>query len=358
MNLVFLSHAFAPSVGGVETVTRILAERFHAEGNTVTVVTSTDDPAHSVRANYSIVRNPSNSKLLKILHDADAVVQSNITLTWAWPLYIARIFSALGVFSSLRRKPFVTVLHSPLTIPGHAVRTQERLKAFCLDHSTNYAVSDYLRGSYGPSCGFIPNPYGESIFRAYPDVQRSKPLLFVGRLTIAKGCEIAIEALSILHRSADARTDNLHLNIVGTGPDEAALRQQAADSGLKDYVHFLGPVQGEALARLMNEHTLLLVPSRSRPPESLPIVVLEGIACGCIVIVSAQGGLPEAIGSCGLAFPEGDPIALAEKITAALNSTQLRADLLSGAPQHLAEHRLDSVEQAYIAALEREGLHT
>ena len=32
------------------------------------------------------------------------------------------------------------------------------------------------------------------------------------------------------------------------------------------------------------------------------IVALEGIACGCVPIGTAEGGLPEAIGPCGRSF--------------------------------------------------------
>ncbi len=41
------------------------------------------------------------------------------------------------------------------------------------------------------------------------------------------------------------------------------------------------------------------------------IVALEGIACGCVVIGSQGGGLKDAIGNCGLTYPNGDVAALA-----------------------------------------------
>src|ERR1035438_2502619 len=64
MKILFYSYAFAPSVGGIETVGGILAEQFVRLGSTVTVVTHT--PGEPVSAGYEIVRRPSLGKLRQL----------------------------------------------------------------------------------------------------------------------------------------------------------------------------------------------------------------------------------------------------------------------------------------------------
>jgi glycogen synthase len=358
MKLVILAYAFAPSIGGIETATLVLAEQFHDAGHDVTVITASPDSAGSFSAPYVVVRNPSRSELFTQLKNADAIIQNNISLNFAWPLYLARILKPFGILRSLATKPLVTVLHTYVSTPEGAIGWQHKLKLFSLRYSSNYAVSDHLRRTLKTPCGVMPNPYANQIFRIESPETRTRPLLFVGRLTAAKGCDLAIGALGHLHRTSPTlcSKDLPHLDIVGIGPDEPMLRQLAIDLGIGDYVRFLGPQQGPMLARTMNEHMLLLVPSRSCPPEALGIVALEGIACGCVPIVSEQGGLPEAIGPCGMTFPEGDTEALASRIKELLDDPEARAHFQAASPEHLKQYTPANVAASYHAALRHEGL--
>ena len=77
-------------------------------------------------------------------------------------------------------------------------------------------------------------------------------------------------------------------------------------------MRFAGYVQGEDLARLLNGHRVLVVPSRWAEPFGL--VGLLGVSCGCFVIASETGGLGEAIGPGGVMVPNGNAARLAEEI--------------------------------------------
>jgi len=79
------------------------------------------------------------------------------------------------------------------------------------------------------------------------------------------------------------------LTIIGSGPEEYSLRKLADDIGITGQVSFLGVKRGEESARLLNQHEILVIPSRWEEPFG--IVSLEGIACGCVVIGSEGGGL-------------------------------------------------------------------
>jgi glycosyltransferase involved in cell wall biosynthesis len=96
----------------------------------------------------------------------------------------------------------------------------------------------------------------------------------------------------------------------------------------------------------LNRHRILVVPSRW--PEPFGIVALEAIACGCVVVGSAGGGLSEAIGPCGLTFPNGDGAALAHVLRELLGNPERVAELGTGGASHLARFSPSAVAKRYL----------
>src|SRR5262249_24308079 len=136
------------------------------------------------------------------------------------------------------------------------------------------------------------------------------------------------------------------LTIVGSGPEEEKLSRLARELGLDRQVTFAGQKSGEDLARLLNQHRALVVPSRWAEP--LGIVALEGIACGCVVVGSREGGLPEAIGPCGLTFENGNARELANRLKELLLNPGKIDALRKESSAHLARFRADAVASAYL----------
>ncbi|MDR0990743.1 MAG: glycosyltransferase, partial [Propionibacteriaceae bacterium] len=117
-------------------------------------------------------------------------------------------------------------------------------------------------------------------------------VLFAGRLQPLKAPDLAIAALA--HVPALIRPDLL---IAGAdSPDfaeySAHLRQLAAELGLSDTVHIIGPQDRIQLAQLLRQAVLCLVPSHS---ETFGLIALEAAASGTPVIAAAAGGLREAV---------------------------------------------------------------
>jgi glycosyltransferase involved in cell wall biosynthesis len=117
-----------------------------------------------------------------------------------------------------------------------------------------------------------------------------------------------------------------------------------------EQITFLGSRTGPELVELLNRHRILVTPSRLREPFG--VVALEGIACGCAVVGSDQGGLPEAIGPCGRTFPNGDVAALADRLEELLADPAAVETLRQRADEHLAVHRRQHVGDAYLEVLE------
>jgi glycosyltransferase involved in cell wall biosynthesis len=156
---------------------------------------------------------------------------------------------------------------------------------------------------------------------------------------------VLIEALGILSRLGRPLT----ATIVGTGPAWTDLVSLTNARGLSANLRFVGQVTGPALAEILNQHRILAVPSVYY--EAFGVVALEAIACGCAVVASDTGGLPEAVGSCGVTFPPGDAALLAKSLSQLLDSPARLADFQSHAPSHLARHHPDKVAENYLRLL-------
>ncbi|WP_373529669.1 glycosyltransferase family 4 protein, partial [Nostoc sp.] len=136
------------------------------------------------------------------------------------------------------------------------------------------------------------------------------------------------------------------LTIIGSGPEESKLHQQVKELNLSNQVDFVGVKVDKKLAKLLNAHQILVVPSRWREPFG--VVALEGIACGCVVIGSEEGGLKEAIGPCGMTFPNGDVKALTYTLVDLLTNPEKRAIYRTQAKTHLSRHKKEEVAKAYL----------
>ena len=115
---------------------------------------------------------------------------------------------------------------------------------------------------------------------------------------------------------------------------------------MQSQVEFAGSRHGEQLAELLRQHEILVVPSLWKEPFG--IVALEGIACGCVVIGSAGGGLAETIGPCGVTFPNGNAQALGDAIARLLDDPAERDRLRQNAPSHLARFAPRQVAARYL----------
>ena len=330
--LLILSHAFAPSVGGIETVSDLLARSFANRGYEVTVVTNTPGEDREPHESFRIVRRPASGSLVREIHKAEFVLQSNIALGLAWPLWLL-----------FPRKPFVLVHHTPIARPDGRMAWQDRLKRSLLWRPYCLSVSEYLAGTIRKQSKVIRNPYASALFRRIPGIERNRDLLFAGRLVSAKGVDTLLHAFATVLKHRPQST----LSIAGTGPEEAALRNLAESLGIDCSVRFLGNKRGAELAKLMNQHRILVVPSRSKPPEALPVVPVEGIACGCIPVASRQGGLPESVGDAGALFEEGNTEELARILLRLLEAPDLLDSYRSRAEEHLKQFSPEAVADAY-----------
>lgn len=140
----------------------------------------------------------------------------------------------------------------------------------------------------------------------------------VSRLEPIKGMDLVIPAFA----KAYAKNQTLRLLIVGDGSQRELMSKQAHYYDIVDKVTFAGLKAQIELQDMYDHIDILLMPSRS---EGFGLTAIEGMARGCVPVVSNTGGLPEVVNSeCGFLHRVDDTSDIADKILlAAKNLSQL-----------------------------------
>jgi glycogen(starch) synthase len=346
MNILIYTHDFAPSIGGVQTITTILAQGLAdanspangrpAQANDVTVVTRTPagtmDDEHLA---YRVVRFPSTAHLYQLIRRADILHISGPAIL---PM-------AMGL---LLRKPVVVehhgyqaicpsgvYLHQPdgALCPGYFESGDYRKCFHCqaaeLSNSRSLRnlllmfprrwLAKRVTANIGPSNYTgrrIALPRTHTIYHGIEDplapapvhqVSR-KPLCFayLGRLVPEKGVDLLLHAAGKLKQSGHA----FRLKVIGDGPERKALEHIAEELHLGDWIEFLGYRQAGDLRDLLADVSVSVIPSRWE--EAAGLAAIEPMMRGGLVIAADIGGLGEMVGNVGLKFPPDDTDALAD----------------------------------------------
>jgi glycogen(starch) synthase len=332
MRILAVSHSFLPSLGGIETTTDALTRAWAAAGHEVTIATATPGEEAPCDGRVAILRRPSSGALLAAARRADLVWHNHLSLRAAWT-------------QALAPRPWVVTHQGWLRRSDGALTAGYWLKRLIARAAHSIAISKAIAADLPGPATVIPNPYRDRLFR---NLQRPRPyeLAFLGRLVTDKGAALLLEALARLTSTGRSA----RLLTIGSGPQEGVLKERARRLGLAERVDFAGALDGEPLVEALNSAAILVVPSLYDEPFG--IVALEGIACGCAVIASGGGGLPEAVGPCGVTFPNGDVEALSASMAQLLASPDMRERLTGRASDHLRTFTTDAIAARYLRLFE------
>jgi glycosyltransferase involved in cell wall biosynthesis len=145
-----------------------------------------------------------------------------------------------------------------------------------------------------------------------------------------KGHKELFEAMASLKESYP-----VHTLLVGGGRRQDEVKAVAADLGLAESVHFLGPRQD--VPDLLASMDIFVLPSYS---EGVSLALLEAMATGLPVVASAVGSTPEVLadGVNGLLIPPRDAAALGEALARLLADRAWATQLGAHARTHVREH--------------------
>ena len=346
--LHFYKTSFPDSMGGVEQVINQIARGANKYGIQTDVLSLSPKRSHAAfemdgyqvhrsKLNIEIASNSFSisafGRFMKLAKQADV-----IHYHFPWP------FMDLVHMLTRIKKPSLVTYHSDIVRQKYLLKIyQPLMNSFLKDMncivatSPNYlATSDTLFKNkekvklitYGLDKATYPVPSAEKL-AFWGEKFGTKFFLFVGVLRYYKGLHILLEA---------AKGSKYPIVIVGAGPIEAELKQQAEEAGLSN-IHFLGFLSDVDKVALLTLCYAVLFPSHLRS-EAFGISLLEGAMYGKPLISSEIGTGTSFINisnETGIVVPPSDPVALLQAMQTLWQNPELAAEMGRKAEQRYWE---------------------
>ena len=172
-------------------------------------------------------------------------------------------------------------------------------------------------------------------------------LLAVGRLIPRKGFDRLLRGVA----RARARRASVVLTILGSGPEEGALRALANSLGLEGEVTFAGFVDQAGLPAHYSAADAFAFPTLEDP---FGFVLLEAMAAGLPVVTSPFAGATADLvddGDNGLVADPGDVEATADALVRLAGDAELRARLGRAARATTLDRTPDAAASGYVRAI-------
>jgi glycosyltransferase involved in cell wall biosynthesis len=313
LDVLLVTSEAPPIVSGISRCVDRLTEGLRANGNRVDVLSSVQIPRLCL-GEYRF------SALLAYWRHISAMLNDYDVVNLHGPVpTMSDVFLLLA--GARRRTPIVYTHHSALAVRGAETlcRVYNVLHRFLsgradtiLTTSQHYADSE-SRGANRPPVQVVP--WGVDVRpAALKSTAGPLKILFVGQMRPYKGLEWLIPAV--------AGQDGLELTLVGDGAHRAdyeTLAEGAAN------VRFLGRVSDADLHAEYDRNDVVVLPSVTKA-EAFGLVTLEGMAAGCVPVVSDLPGVRDLVEGVGHVVPTRDAEALRTTfLELAADRTALRA---------------------------------
>jgi O-antigen biosynthesis rhamnosyltransferase len=324
--LHFYRTSFPNTMGGIEQVINQIASGVTKLGVNVDVLSLTPNKvartieidgysAHHAKLNFEIASTGFSVSVF--LRFSQLAKQADVIhYHFPWP------FMDVVHFATRVKKPTVVTYHSDIIRQERLLKLYRPLKHKFLGSmdrivatSPNYLATSEVLTRYANKISLIPIGLDKE---SYPQVKSERLkywreqigpnfFLFVGLIRYYKGLHILLEA---------AQGTDYPIVIVGAGPIEHSLKQQASKLGLHN-VHFLGYQSDEDKVALLTLSYSVVFPSHLRS-EAFGVSLLEGAMYGKPMISSEISTGTSYINikyETGLVVPPSDPIAFRQAMT-------------------------------------------
>ncbi|WP_372778779.1 glycosyltransferase [Litorivivens sp.] len=249
-----------------------------------------------------------------------------------------------AIVSKLTATPFVFTTHaSDVSVLGNIPFSKAMVRAVCRRASAYTAVSKKTSSKLKR---FFTNLEWENEFKQklavipmgivmpnrrqkYPRDRGLTTILFLGRFVEKKGVDFLLKSVLMLSRSKDVR-----LVLAGNGPEFASYKNLVKEFGIESIVEFVGFVKDRRKEQLLLEADIVCIPSvdtSSGDEEGMPVVLMEALAVGAVVVATTSSGADEYLkdGFNGYLVPGGDHAALCQKLREVIDESPNRLSVVS-----------------------------
>lgn len=355
MHICFVCREYPPSLrgGGIASYIKEVAHGLHDAGHRVTVIAASDDTRLSSDEDDEGVRviRLSGGDFLIPQVEGNSLLKK-FRMFYRFYAYRKRIrekilslgdidvievpeYGAEGYFLNDIGIPVITRLHTPMLLDHYHFSLQKLSKANwqyfwqgCKElkvmkearyiTSCSTSLKEWSQKFLGIQSDKIKVIYNPILSERWPSNSSSqsstekdgkKHILFVGTVCDWKGCSDLADACKLLADSGEI--GDIQLDLVGkTGAYADELK---AKYGKETWFHLVGKLPREEVMKRYAQADVVCFPSWW---ENMPMVCIEAMLSGAVVIGSNSGGMSEIIedGKSGFLMTPRNPQVLADKI--------------------------------------------
>ncbi len=258
---------------------------------------------------------------------------------------VAMLAAELGGFT------FSFTLHGPgIFFEANTWRLDEKFRRaafvsciswFCRSQAAIFADPADVAKLHIVHCGIQPELLARRTHRS-----GGAELLFVGRLAEVKGVAVLLDALVGV---AKAHPD-VHLTLVGDGPERQRFEQVAAETGVDGLVTFAGYRSQADVAAFLADTDVFVLPSFA---EGVPVTLMEALGAAVPVVATQVGGVSELVdhGVNGYVVRPGDPEPLARALIELLDDPERRQRMGDAGRATVTAEFANAIEAARLRTL-------
>ena len=335
---------YPPEMGGMESVTQVLAEGLAQSGHRVQVLCFTKDQAGTAQQrDVSVIRVPVELERASqplgwryFVKGLMAARQADVV-----HLHAPNLLASLMCLLLPRRVKLLVHWHSDVVGKGRLGAIVQPVERRMLQRADVVVATSQAYADSSPMLTDVKDkvkviPIGIPAPRAdAPRAPRNFEAFLAGRqFVLALGRLVPYKGFSVLVDSVQHMPEGCAVVVAGIGPLAAELADQVQRLGLQDRVLLAGRVSDPELEYLFSQAMAFCLPSIERS-EAFGVVLLEamarGVPCVATTIAGSATSWVNQHGVSGVNVPPADPIALAAATKALLVDPARRTQLAAGA---------------------------
>lgn len=332
MRLLFWTELFHPHIGGIEVRSGELLAELCRRGHQCEVITNQVPealPRHDTRRGVAVHRLPYRQAVanrnLRLIQTSLASIQT-IKTDFKPEVELVFVSGPLITLQCManRKESVPTVASLQGQVEDYVEANSAILQSLKSCHAI-VTVSEHLQRAV---CERLPDLSGKThlLLNSLPSPSlqpgplplETPVVLALGRLVQEKGIDLVVKAMPHVVES----TPNARLIIAGDGPEKPALEALTHQLKLQNHVTFTGWVPPEEVPQLMNQASVVVMPSRWQ--EAFGLVSLQAAQMGRPVVAAAVGAQPEIVvhGETGLLVEQEDVEGLAKALCRLLHDPE------------------------------------